>query len=117
MSEENLAPQELIERFAEVNNLSIDEAREAIGGETSEEILKNISRYTLDQIKSKNPMRLNRKQRRALKKKLGKQSRNEVDVVSETATKLNYIDLIQKFRELNKKKELEENGEDANEDN
>ena len=49
----------------------------------------------------------NRKERRALMKKMGKENYNEFMAISETAAKLNYIDLIQKLRELNKKKENE----------
>jgi len=112
-----LTPKELYERFAEANNISIDEAEKLIGGNSSEQILNNISRYTLNQIRIKNNMPLNRAQRRALAKKAGKSGKNAVETVTETATKLNYIDLIQKLRKLNEKKEKEkeENGEDANE--
>jgi len=53
----------------------------------------------------------NRAERRALAKKLGKKGREQVDVIAETAEKLNYIDLIQKLRELNAKKEMEDNGD------
>ena len=49
----------------------------------------------------------NRKERRALMKKMGKENYNELMAISETAAKLDYIDLIQKLRELNKKKENE----------
>ena len=49
----------------------------------------------------------NRKERRALMKKMGKENYNEFMAISETAAKLDYIDLIQKLRELNKKKENE----------
>jgi len=69
---------------------------------------------------------MNRAQRRALKKKIGAKKYAEmigsgdvVETVSETAKKLNYIDLIQKLRKLNeeKEKEIEENGETTTEDN
>jgi hypothetical protein len=40
-------------------------------------------------------------------KKMGKENYNEFMAISETAAKLNYIDLIQKLRKLNKKKENE----------
>ena len=49
----------------------------------------------------------NRKERRALMSKMGKEKYNEFMAISETAAKLDYIDLIQKLRELNKKKENE----------
>lgn len=53
----------------------------------------------------------NRAERRALAKKLGKKGRAQMDVITETTEKLNYIDLIQKLRELNAKKEMEDNGD------
>lgn len=49
----------------------------------------------------------NRAERRALMKKMGKENYNEFMAISETAAKLDYVDLIQKLRELNKKKENE----------
>lgn len=51
----------------------------------------------------------NRKQRRALQKRLGKKGREQQDVITETALKFNYIDLIQKLKNLNEKKENEKN--------
>lgn len=56
----------------------------------------------------------NRAERRALEKKLGKQGRLQMDLISDTTKKLNYIDLIQKLRKLNKEKENEENNESIN---
>ena len=53
----------------------------------------------------------NRAERRALAKKMGKKGRAQIDLITETAEKLNYIDLIQKLRELNAKKEMEDNGD------
>lgn len=52
---------------------------------------------------------LNRAQRRTLTKKLGKTGRAKADLIMDTTKKINYIDLIQKLRELNKKRENEEN--------
>ena len=49
----------------------------------------------------------NRAQRRAFAKKLGKSGRAKMGTISETAKKLTYINLIQKLRELNEKKENE----------
>ena len=49
----------------------------------------------------------NRAERRAFAKKLGKTSRAQFGSISETAKKLNYINLIQQLRELNEKKENE----------
>ena len=62
---------------------------------------------------------MNRAQRRALKKKVGAkkyaemaaESGDVVEAVSETAKKLNYIDLIQKLRKLNEEKENEDYGD------
>ena len=56
----------------------------------------------------------NRAQRRAFAKKLGKSGRAKMGTISETAKKLNYINLIEQLRELNEKKE-NENYEDATE--
>ena len=51
----------------------------------------------------------NRAQRRAFAKKLGKSGRADIGTISETAKKLTYINLIENLRELNNKKEKEEN--------
>ena len=86
-------------------------------------MLKNIQKKTLEEIRAKQPP-MNRAQRRALKKKVGAkkyaemmgESNDVVEAVAETAKKLNYIDLIQKLRELNAKKENEDNGTTIDED-
>ena len=75
-------------------------------------ILESVTTSIGDAIDSKiekNPP-LNRAQRRALMHKKGKKGKKQIDLVSETAKKLNYIELIQKLRELNSKKENEEYG-------
>ena len=59
---------------------------------------------------------LNRKQRRIVNNRLGKTGRKHVDVISETARKLNYINLIQELRRLNKERE-NENYEDSDQNN
>lgn len=51
----------------------------------------------------------NRAERRRIAKKLGKRGRESLGTISETAKKLNYIELIKKLRELNEKKENNEN--------
>ena len=115
-----LTKEELIQRFAEVQKISKEEANEQIGAESVEEVLKNIENKTLEKIRENQPP-MNRAQRRALKKKVGAKKYAEmmadqndtIGVVSETATKLNYIDLIQKLRKLNEEKE---NGEEIIED-
>ena len=121
---ENLTVEELIERFAQVQNISKEEAKEQIDADTPEEVLKKIQDKTIEKINSTR-VPMNRAQRRALKKKVGakkyaemiNESGDVVDAVSETAKKLNYIDLIQKLRKLNeeKEKEFEENGETTTE--
>jgi len=66
---------------------------------------------------------MNRKQRRALLKKLGRKKYNEMmqnqtAAIAETTEKLNYIDLIQKLRVLNEQKEKEnEEYDSSTEDN
>ena len=117
---------ELVARFALIQNISKEEAREQVGADTPEEVLKKIQEKTIEKINSTRA-RMNRAQRRALKKKVGakkyaeivNESGDVVGAVSETAKKLNYIDLIQKLRKLNeeKEKEFEENGETATENN
>ena len=112
----------LIKRYSEVMKISLEESEAQIGADTTEEILKNIEQKTLEHIRSKQ-VPMNRAQRRALKKKVGAKKYAEmvaesgdiVSAVSETAAKLNQIDLIQKLRKLNKEKE--ENGETIDEDN
>ncbi len=107
----------LIERYAEIQKISKEQAEKEIGAPTEEEILKKIEDKTLEKIRS-TQVPMNRAQRRALKKKVGSKKYAEMvaesgditTAVSETATKLNYIDLIQKLRQLNEKKE-KENGD------
>lgn len=121
---EKLSAQELIERYAKLYNISIEQAKQEIDAPTEEEILENINKRTIEYIRSKQPP-MNRAQRRALKKKMGAkkyaqvqaENGDVVSAVSETAAKLSYIDLIQKLRELNAKKENEENGETTTENN
>jgi len=114
--------EELIERYANIQKISIEEANEQVGAETVEDILKNIENKTFEKINS-TQVPMNRAQRRALKKKVGAKKYAEMvaesgditTAVSETATKLNYIDLIQKLRKLNEEKK--ENGETIIENN
>ena len=111
--------EEIIDRFAAINNMSREEAMTAlkvVSTSSPEYTLASIEKYTIDKINSKR-VPMNRKQRRALKKKVGSkkyaemiaESGDVVSAVSETAKKLNYIDLIQKLRKVNEEKE--KNGE------
>lgn len=119
---DKLSIDEVIERFAEVQQISVEEAKQLIGADTEEEVMKKITDFTLNKIHSRQPS-MNRAQRRALKKKVGAKkyaemvanSGDEISMINETAEKLNYIDLIQKLRVLNEKKE-KENGETITED-
>ena len=119
-----LTVDELVARFALIQNISKEEAREQVGADTTEEVLKKIQEKTIEKINSTR-VPMNRAQRRALKKKVGAkkyaemvaESGDVVGAVSETAKKLNYIDLIQKLRKLNEEKEIEKNGETTTEDN
>ena len=110
--------EEIIDRFATINGMSHEEAMDVlkvINTSSPEYTLSRIEKYTVDKINSKR-VPMNRKQRRALKKKLGSQKYAEmladgndaVGVITETAKKLNYIDLIQKLRKINE--ENEKNG-------
>lgn len=120
---EKLSSQELIERYAKLYNISIEQAKQEIDAPTEEEILENINKRTIEYIRSKQPP-MNRAQRRALKKRMGAKKYAQVqaengDVISavtDTAAKLSYIDLIQKLRKLNEQKENENNGETTTED-
>ena len=116
--------EELIKRFAIVQNISFEEAKSQIDSDDIEGVLKNIQAKTLERIRAYNPP-MNRAQRRALEKKVGSKKYAEmiaengdvVEAVSETAKKLNYISLIEKLKELNAKKENEDYGETTIEDN
>lgn len=107
----------LIQRFATIQNISYEEAVKLVGGDNDDAILKNISNFTIKEIQEKSNTKLNRAQRRALKKKIGSKRMAQVvnqpkdipQVISETTTKLNYIDLIQRLREMNEKQEKEIN--------
>lgn len=112
---------DLIKRFAEIQKMDYAEAEELIGADTEEEIMKKITDFTVQKING--GIKLNRAQRRALaKKNKGKKAqmaqKSQIDEINETATKLNYIDLIQKLRVLNEKKakEIEEDGDAETED-
>ena len=106
---------ELIKRFAEIQDITYEEAEAQIGAPTDEEILKKIEQFTLQTINAKAALNLNRAQRRALKKKMGAKKFAEVygenneaiDSIAETTKKLEYIELIQKLRALNEKNKKE----------
>lgn len=113
---------DLIQRFAEIQGITYEEAEREVGAETEEEIMSKITDFTIKKING--GVKLNRAQRRALaKKNKGKkvkaEQKSQIDEINETAAKLNYIDLIQKLRKLNeeKAKEIEENGESTTEEN
>lgn len=112
---------DLVKRFAEIQKIDYAEAEKLIGADTEEEIMKKITDFTVQKING--GIKLNRAQRRALaKKNKGKKAqaaqKSQIDEINETATKLNYIDLIQKLRVLNEKKakEIEEDGNAETED-
>jgi hypothetical protein len=115
---EHLSCDELIERYATIQQISIEQAREEVGAPTEEEILKKIQDKTIEKINSTR-VPMNRAQRRALRKKVGAkkyaemvaESGDVVGAVSETAKKLNYIDLIQKLRKLNEEKGEQDYGD------
>ena len=107
---------EIIKRFAQLYDLSYDDAAVLVDDETEDGMMNKITSYIAQQIKSKNKIVLNRKQKRKLMKKAGKQGRDQIQNITDTSTKLGYIDLIQKLRKLNEQKEKEEN-DNANENN
>ena len=118
---EKLNAKELIERFAAIQGISYEEAELTVGASTEEEILKRIQDFTAEKIRN-TEVKLNRAQRRALEKKYGKGAKlhftpkEQQEVINETATKLNYIDLIQKLRKLNEQKEKENNDGETNDE-
>jgi hypothetical protein len=83
---------------------------------SDEVLVEEIVEKTTSAIENKiqQPQFHNRAERRAFAKKLGKTGRAQFGSISETAKKLNYINLIQQLRELNEKKE-NENYEQATE--
>ena len=111
---ENITTKEIIQRFAEIQNISYEAANKLIGGDSEEEVLNNITNFTKQKMYSN----LNRAQRRALQKQEKKQRKNKsqpsVEQITDIAQQLNYIDLIQKLRKLNEEKE--KNGETTFED-
>jgi len=84
---------------------------------TDQDNIDTIVEETTSAIESKvnQPQFHNRAERRRFAKKLGKSGRAKMGTISETAKKLNYINLIQQLRELNEKKE-NENYEQATKD-
>lgn len=76
---------------------------------SDEVLVEEIIEETTSAIENKiqQPQFHNRAERRAFAKKLGKTGRAQFGSISETAKKLNYINLIQQLRELNEKKENE----------
>ena len=107
---------DLVKRFAEIQGMTYEEAEKLVRGDTDEETMKKITDFTVQKING--GVKLNRAQRRALaKKNKGNKAKtvqkSQIDEINETATKLNYIDLIQKLRKLNEEK-AKENEEDGN---
>lgn len=115
---EKLSRDELVQRYAEIQNITIEQAEQEVGAPTDYEVLKNIEEKMIEKIR-KTQVPMNRAQRRALKKKVGSKKYAEmvangdvVETISDTAKKLNYIDLIQKLRKLNEEKEKEKGEQD-----
>lgn len=110
MSEINLTKEEVLKRFAEAQAVSIEEAEKLVGGETADDILNNIKDFTRKKIAENMPP-MNRAQRRAWMKKHKHKIKSAAETITDTAQKLNYIELIKKLRELNERqeKEIEEN--------
>ena len=75
---------------------------EVLATDNIEEIVEETTSAIENKIQQ--PQFHNRAERRAFAKKLGKTGRAQFGSISETAKKLNYINLIQQLRELNEKK-------------
>lgn len=83
----------------------------------SDEMIEKVTAATSSKLNEINlDTKLNREQRRSIRKKMGKKGRQNMDVISDTARKLNYIDLIQKLRKLNAEREKEDY-ENSNQNN
>ena len=80
---------------------------------TDQDSIEEIVEETTSAIEKKSQQLQyhNRVERRAFVKKLGKKGREQFGTISETAKKLNYINLIQKIKELKEKNENEVSNE------
>lgn len=77
----------------------------------SPETLEAVESMITSQINENSVPKMNRAQRRAMAKQIGKKGREQMGTISETAKKLNYIELIQRLREMNEKNEEVDNDE------
>lgn len=75
----------------------------------SPETLEAVQSMITSQIDENSVPMMNRAQRRTMAKRMGKKGREQIGTISETAKKLNYIELIQRLREMNKEKEINDN--------
>ncbi len=76
----------------------------------SPETLEAVEQFITSNIEKNSIPQMNRAQRRALAKEAGKKNRSQLGTISETAQKLNFIDLIQRLREMNnKQREVNDN--------
>lgn len=89
-------------------NIEINMSDQEILEATSPERITEIETQIATEIENRaSGHHMNRAQRRAFERKLGRKGRQNRDIITETARKIDYIDLIQRLRELNKKKENE----------
>ena len=106
-----LTLEQIKERFAQINGISAEEAEQQLGSaKDADEALEIIKQFTLKKYREEHP--LNRKQRRALAKK----SKNKAESIQQAVEKIGYINLIEKFRALNEKREKEQK-EETNQNN
>lgn len=75
----------------------------------SPETLAEVESMIKENLENKVAVPMNRAQRRAAKKRGGKTGQQQLDLITNTAKKLNYINLIQKLREKNKENKNNEN--------
>ena len=76
---------------------------------TAPEKIEEVENMIKDSVQKHAHIPMNRKQRRALQRKNKKKKAQTENTIVDTAKKLDYIYLIEKLRELNKKREEEEN--------
>ena len=74
----------------------------------SPETLEAVEQFITSNIEENSIPQMNRAKRRALAKKAGKKGRDQLGTISETARKLNYINLIQRLRKMKEKNDNEQ---------
>ena len=83
---EQLTTEQLIDRFAQTQGVSKEEAEKLVGAETTEEILDNIKKFTQSKINEVLRPK-NRAQRRAAAKSMGRKKREKKEKMNKEQEK------------------------------